>query len=249
MGRGIDRIMLLSLLAGALYIFFIGAMGSIPLSAAAAFIALALLKKLTERLPKGKRPLKRKSEAEARAELEKFALTGDSDARDRLTASLERAYPGELESAELEYLPGHYNGTKLTTAEICALWKRHAGKQRLVIATPSRAEESAFRLAERLTAHEVRVIDHGQLVSILAAYPAERADMTYLKPPKRVGHLTAAARAACKARAGKCLMTGAVMAAIYFITGTFVYLLGSLLLIFIAGVSFRERSKPLKLFG
>ncbi len=51
MGVRIDRLVLLSLLAGTLYLFFVGAFHSVPLAAASAFLALALLRKIAGRFP------------------------------------------------------------------------------------------------------------------------------------------------------------------------------------------------------
>ena len=65
MGVRIDRLVLLSLLAGTLYLFFVGAFHSVPLAAASAFLALALLRKIAGKFPTLRRgtPASRRLEA------------------------------------------------------------------------------------------------------------------------------------------------------------------------------------------
>lgn len=250
MGRGIDRLALLSLLAGVLYLFFVGAMGSIPLAAASAFFAMALIKKLSEKLPYDKLGRKRRARAAAKAELEQLALSEPREATERISRAVEHAYPGQLENAALAPALRHPSGGKFTAADVSAQWKEHRGSERLVIVSLSRADDGAFSLAARLKAPETRLIDGPQLVALLAACPQESESAeASLRPPRRMGRMALVARAACRARVGKCVFTGALMFLIFFVTGRTAYLAGSIILLFIAGTGIRSRARPRELFG
>lgn len=250
MGRGIDRLALLSLLAGALYLFFVGAMGSIPLAAASAFFAMALIKKLSEKLPTDKLGRRRRARSAAKAELEKLALSEPSDAAERISRAVEHAYPGQLENAALAPVLRHPSGGKFTAADVSSQWKQHRGAERLVIVSLSRADDGAFALAARLKAPETRLIDGPQLIALLAACPQEtESTEVSLRPPRRMGRMALVARAACRARVGKCAFTGALMFFIFFVTGRAAYLAGSLILLFIAGAGVHSRARPRELFG
>lgn len=250
MGRGIDRLALLSLLAGALYLFFVGAMGSISLAAASAFFAMALIKKLSEKLPTDKLERRRRAKAAAKAEIEKLALSNRRDAEERISRAVERAYPGQLENATISVDLRHPYGGKFTAADVSARWKRHRGEKRLVLVSLSKAEDGAFALAARLKAPETRLIDGPQLKALLAACPQETGSAeASLMPPQRMGRMGMVARAACRARVGKCVFTGAIMFVVFFVTGKAAYLSGSLILLFIAGVGARRRARPWELFS
>lgn len=250
MGRGIDRLALLSLLAGALYLFFMGAMGSIPLAAASAFFAMALIKKLSEKLPADKLGRRRRARSAAKAELEQLALSDLRDATERISRAVEHAYPGQLENSALALALRHPSGGKFTAADVGDLWKRNRGEKRLVIVSLARADNGAFTLAARLNAPETRLIDGSQLISLLAACPQENvAAEESLKPTRRMGRMALVARAACRARVGKCAFAGALMFLIFYATGRGVYLMGSMILMFIAGAGIRSRTRPRELFG
>lgn len=249
MGRSVDRLVLLSLLAGALYLFFVGAMGSIPLAAASAFFAMAIIKKLSEKLPADRLRRRRRARTAAKAELEKLALSIPREAVERISRALEHAYPGQLENAALAPALRHPSGGKFTAADVSTQWKRHRGAERLVIVSLSKADDGAFSLAARLKAPDTRLIDGEQLTALLAACPQEtEAAETCPGFHGRIGRPALVARAASRARVGKCVCTGALMFFIFFATGRAVYLAGSLILLFIAGVGLRGRARPRELF-
>ena len=89
MGVRIDRLVLLSLLAGTLYLFFVGAFHSVPLAAASAFLALALLRKIA-----GKFPTLRRGTPTSRR-LEALSLMTRQEAEKAVERALDRAYPGQ----------------------------------------------------------------------------------------------------------------------------------------------------------
>lgn len=250
MGRGIDRLALLSLLAGSLYLFFAGAMGSVPLAAASAFFAMALIKKLSERLPTGRHGRGRRGEAAARAEIERLALSEPREAEERILRAVNSAYPGQMENATLAAALRHPSGGKFTAADLCAHWIGNRQAARLVIVSLAAADAGAFALAARLKEPEIRLIDGVQLISLLAACPEENGSAAgSIAPPRRMGRMALVARAACRARVGKCALTGAVMFLVFMATGRTAYLAGTLILLFIAGVGAHGRARPGKLFG
>ena len=100
-GVRIDRLVLLSLLAGTLYLFFVGAFLSVPLAAASAFLALALVRKIAGRFP----TLRRGTPASRR--LEALSLMPRQEAEKAVERALDRAYPGQRGDACLALILRH----------------------------------------------------------------------------------------------------------------------------------------------
>ncbi|MGI6240019.1 MAG: hypothetical protein ACOYI5_10390 [Christensenellales bacterium] len=247
MGGFIDRIAITALLAGALYLFFMSAFQSIPLAAASAFLAMALLKKLTGRIPRGGLQNKRRARSEAADTLEEWAFLNRDEAREHVQALLARAYPGQMADASLSILSRHPSGDRVTVDDVIAAWKRHRGGARAVIAAFSRADDRAVALANALKSPQVRLIDGAQLAALIARHPP--AEKSPPRAVKKTGRAKALLRAAGRARAGRCLASGGAMLLIYMITGMLTYLVAGAALVVIAGVSLKRRGMPRALFA
>lgn len=247
MGKFIDKVALTSLLAGALYLFFMSAFRSIPLAAASAFLAMALLRKLSRHLPDDRLTKKRRARKEAADTLEEWAFQSPDEARDNVSQLLGRAYPGQMSDASLTLVSRHPSGNHITVDDVTAEWKRRRGGERAVIVAFSKADDRAGALARALQNPRVRLIDGPQLAGLIARFPPEKKS-----PPqamKRTGRIKAVLRAAGRARAGRCLASGALMCLIYLVTGMLTYLVAGTLLLLIAGVSLRGRRSPTTLFA
>jgi hypothetical protein len=247
MGKFIDRVALTALLAGALYLFFMSAFQSIPLAAASAFLAMALLKKLSRRFPEDGFDKKRRARKDAANTLEEWAFLGPDEARENVLKLLARAYPGQMDDISLTLVSRHPSGGHVTVDDVTAEWRRHRGGERAVIVAFSKADDRAFALAHALQSPRVRLIDGPQLAGLIARHPPERKS-----PPraiKKVGRMKALFRAAGRAKAGRCLASGALMCLIYLITGAATYLVAGAILLLIAGVSLRGRKTPTTLFA
>ncbi len=246
MGKWIDKIALTSLLAGALYLFFMSAFQSIPLAAASAFLAMALLKKLSRRFPNDGITKKRRARKEAADTLEEWAFQNPDDARDNVSQLLARAFPGQMDDASLSLIARHPSGGHVTVDDVTCEWKRRRGGERTVIVAFSKADDRAYLLAHTLHNPRVRLIDGAQLAGLIAQYPPERKS-----PPRTVkksGRLKAVLRAAGRAKAGRLIASGTLMCIVYLITGMMTYLVAGALLVLIAGVSLRGKRAPTTLF-
>ena len=247
MGKFIDRVALTSLLAGALYLFFMSAFRSIPLAAASAFLAMALLKKLSRRFPEDGFQKKRRARKEAADALEEWAFQNPDEARENVVKLLSRAYPGQMDDASLSLVSRHPSGGHVTVDDVTNEWKRRRGGERAVIVAFSKADDRAYALARALQNPRVRLIDGPQLTELIARHPPEKKS-----PPgaiKKGGRMKALLRAAGRAKAGRCLASGALMCLVYLITGMSTYLVAGALLLLIAGVSLRGRKTPTTLFA
>jgi len=247
MGLRIDKFVLTVLLAAALYVFFIGATGSIPLAAASAFLAMAILKKLSEKLPTDRIGRNRRTAASAKSELEELSLSSHDTALHRITTILRHAYGSSLDGIELRLILRHPS-TQITTDDIRRIWRSLNGRDRAVIAATAVCSDSVHDFASRLRNPRIELIGSDQLVRLIAASgPAPCGLLSGRNgTPKR---LAAAVRAAGRAKAGKCAVTAMLMFAIFWMTGVAAYLIGSLLLIFICGMSLRKRRIPHELFS
>ena len=100
MGKKIDRAALHVLAALALYLFFAAAFRNIWAAAACALCAMLCLRRVLSGLT-GRLPQREKRRERARAEVERWALLDAATAEKEARALLEKAYPGQLEGAEM----------------------------------------------------------------------------------------------------------------------------------------------------
>ena len=248
MARKIDRAALTLLLAAALYLFFMGALRSIPLAAVCCFIAMACLKKLASRLPEGRLGRRRRARSAAAKRLEELAFYDPAEARSEVNALIKKAYPDEAAGLSMTIILRHPSGFPVNADDVLSEWKRRRGSDRTVIASPARSDESARRLTEKLKNPRVQLMDGPMLISLMAAYmggvpPAHN-------PPERRWRERWAAfrRAAGRARSGKCLAMGAALCLMFMLTGAAAYLAAGIILFFIAGTALKERAHPRMLF-
>ena len=246
LGKRIDRLTLLGLMTGALYLFFMSAMKSIPLAAASTFVSLTLLKKLARRIPESPRKRRQEAARGAKRRLEQLALDDPEESLCQLRQIIERAYPGEPEGIPMEALLRHPSGRPVSADELIPLWKSHRGEEKLLVVTLSPAENRAKETVCRLSAPKTRLLDGKQLTALLMKQPpepqkAEAAEKS--SAAKRLFH------AACHAGTGKCALSGGGLFLLYFVTGSLTHLVSALLLLLIACFSLGNSRTPKRLFS
>lgn len=246
LGKRVDRFVLLTLLSGALYLFFMSALHSIPLAAASAFAALALLKKLKPRIPESPRARRREARRAAEKKLEQLALDDPEDAERRVRQIVERAYPHELAEVPMELLLRHPAGRPVSTDELIGFWKRHRGADKLLVIALPAADNRTQETVSRLSGPQIRLLDGKQLTALIMRQPP--------KPPQTVAaEKTHTARrlfqAACRARTGKCALSGGGLCLLFFVTGVPTHLVSGLLLLLIACFSLGNARAPKRLFS
>ena len=244
MGRRIDRFVLTTLLAGALYIFFTNAFRSIPVAAAAAFVSMAILKKLSSKLPRERFGRKRRDLADAHAECESLSLGQKEDAEIRIREILLKAYGKLPDGTQLRIILRHPAGTKLSADDIAEIYRELRGCSKALIVSTANADTGAYTLAEKLEEPKLRLIDGAQLAKLIAVHdPRPSAS----KPAKRKS-FSAFKAAAAKVKTGKCVGTAVMMLILFSLNGALAYLIGALIMLFLAGVSIKKRRIPEELF-
>ena len=245
MGRCLDRIVLTVLTALALYLFFIGATEKILPSLALTFAAMLLLKKLAGRIPADTAAKRRKR---AQAVLEQLALSEPPSAKAALGSLLDTAYPEKPADMPLEYVLRHPSA-KTTAADIAEIYSRRRGTPSVAVVSLPPADVQAFALASRLQNPEIALVDGNMLAGIIAKHPdLIPSDDSILKKHVQESRFVRMGRAASNARSGKCALTGGSMCLLFLITGAPVYLIGGLILIYIACISLRKKRMPVNLF-
>ncbi len=170
----IDRAALGLLGAVAYYLFFLNALGSIPLACGAAFACTALSRMLLRSLP----IIHRATAAQARAELLRIAGLNDEDSGEALKALLQRRWPRE--SFRLAPVLKHPEAT-ISSGDVLNAWKANRDAERLVIAATCPCEPRAMVYARELRSPAVVIMDSRSLTRMLRALPADQLP----RPPRR----------------------------------------------------------------
>ena len=244
MGRRIDRFVLTALLAGALYVFFTNAFQSIPVASAAAFISMAILKKLSSKLPRERIGRKRRNLAGAQAECEALSLGKRDDSEMRIREILRKAY-GEIPGGtQIWVILRHPAGRKISADDIAEIYRGLHDCSKAVIVSTANADNTAFSMAEKLEKPKLRLIDGEQLAKLIALHDPHPSPS---KPSKRK-RFSAFKTAAGKVKTGKCFTAAVMMFTLYCLNGALAYLIGALVMLFLAGVSIKKRRVPEELF-
>lgn len=248
MGKRIDAIALTALLAGVLYVFFMSALKSAPLAAAAALLALTILRKLASPFS-GKRRKKSAATRDARNTLEVWANKSTAEAKELAAKLICAAYPNQVTSNDIVLLSRHPLGEAVRIDDIFAAWKSRGSAGGAVVVTFTRASDVALAFARTLDKPKINVIDAPRLMSLLEKYPEYREKAVKPDISRRARLKAAAIKGVISARAGRCALTGALMCLMYFITGKTAYLLTGVIIIYIACAAARRRGDAKKLFA
>ncbi len=217
-GRWIDRITLTALGAAGLYLFFLNAGLSIPLSGALSLICMALLGYLYRFRPWRNHV----TPSQAKVALTAIAMLPEAEAVEafqRLTGK------GDI-------IPIiKYPDSSLSAGEIFSQWRNHLGSEALTLVATCHAEPEAVALAKTLDRPKCFVIDSAALIKAI------RATGLYVpqNPPRRRLKLTLPH---VPPKAG---LYGASLLLMYMLTGQMLCLMCAIALIGITGVSLIKR--------
>ena len=235
----IDKIVLTSLAAAGLYLFFLNAWGSIPLAMALAFACAALGRRLI-----AARPRRRHASLErVRGELLRLAGLPDAQAQAELTALANARWPGE--DFALAPVLKHADAP-LTSGDLLNASKPTREAARLVVAATCPAEPRALAYARQLRSPAVAVVDSRALSRLLRkALPPES---TAPRTPVRQRLRRLAARVATVRVSPKNVLLAAAMLMLYLRGAGPLYLFGALLLLAHLGMALIQRRVGKRLF-
>lgn len=230
MGKVIDRIVLYAVLGAALYLLFLAATG---ISAVSALLALACCFLLIRRTVR-QQPSARMTKAQALYTLEQLAYGDDVAAENQLAALLKP-------DADLSvcYLPRHPSAS-VSMADVFGAWKQHSGKSSVLLIAPCYADPKARTFARTLQAPAIEIADASRLLPLI-----RRSDI----PPPRVFRgrallmhikdllIALPMRRSCAKHA----LYGAFLFAVYWITGSAVYLFLAATSLFLAAAAWRMK--------
>lgn len=238
MGKSIDSFVISIAAAAVMYALFIGATGSIMAATIMTFISMCMLRKLAGRIPHSDR---RGRMLRARAAVETVSLMDNKAAESLLEMLLESEYPGRISGMNVRYMLRHVS-EKISAGDIAGVYRAFPRSPDTVIISTATADSQARLLAARLYNPEIRIIDGAALEKLFTKHPSLIPDGgTIFKKPCTDSRMRRMFSAASRAKAGKCAATGVFMCILYFMSGTFVYLIGGCGLLLIAGISVRAR--------
>ena len=238
MGKKIDRAALHVLAALTLYLVFAAAFRNIWAAAACALCAMLCLRRVLSGLT-GRLPQREKRRERARAEVERWALLDAATAEKEARALLEKAYPGQLEGAEMAVALRHPQGPPLDASVLLDIWRGRADG-RLIIVSTARADAAAHACAGKLAHPAVCLIDAARLGTLLEKFPPPREKSA---PSRRRLHISVS-----RERAPRRLLFGLLLLLMYLLLGNPLYLGASLLTLFLAALGWKKPPVPRRLF-
>lgn len=247
MGKKTDLFVATILPGVLLWFYFRRRLESKLLCFAAALIACFLWGKLLRRALTliGKLPFLRKRRLRKCAGGVVLRLAGISEdkARENIASLIRKCYSeGEY---PLEIIQQH-PALKLSESAIFQAWRKHMGKDRLVICATCRTDPGIRAFASGLTAPKIALIDSDMLSQMIAEYPdgmpTERAPKAKMRLRHAVNLLIN------RKNAPKNLLFSATMLAMYLLSGNYYYLSAAILLLALVFLSLRRKMRPNKLF-
>lgn len=192
-----------------------GALMAAPVSALAVWAFARWARRQAERMERAKR---------ARAAVENLVFLPEAEARARVERYA--AFAGTL-------LQRHPKGQPLDVDELLALWRGAKGDT-LEIATTGSVSDAVWPVAESLTGPKVRILDAKALSERfeksglpLDAPPAKKRRFSLHVPKKRAKH---------------CAIYACAMLGVYLVTGLWVYLAASIILLALMSLALRRRA-------
>ena len=128
-------------------------------------------------------------------------------------------------------------------------WKKHRGKERIVMCVTCCCDSDCRNLAKSLKLPKVALLDADNIAFLIAEHPEGfviREEHNHRKISMRVKK--AATLLLNRRNTPRCLLFAVSTMGIYFLNGNKCYLLSSLLLLLAALISLRRNPKPAKLF-
>lgn len=248
MGKKIDRFVLTSCMAIALYFYFEAAFENRLLAfLLALFCCIMILKALRRAWAwfdstawQQKRRLRRKSGGM----LMQLACMEETEAQEHILRLLHAAYGWESPIV-LELL---HPSTQLSRERIFDAWRSHRDWDKLLVCSTGKCTSETRMFTSSLKSPKVAVVDADVLAQLLAEHPSECIAVQPTKS-KRLLQLNAIAQLIFNRKnAPRGILFASSMLVMYVFSGSVYYLFAALFLLFAALVSFRRADRPAKLF-
>ena len=117
MARKIDLTALTLTASAALWLVFMDAFGSIPLTVALTFITMMALRKIMSAVPWSHFSRPRRAKHAAAKALESLTMKDPSEARQQIAETIKKSFPGEKQPFSLSIILRHPSGQSLTPDE------------------------------------------------------------------------------------------------------------------------------------
>lgn len=230
MGKYLDRAVLIVLTASALYLLFLSASGSILTAACLSFLCCATLLHFLRK--KSGRMTRR----QAQALLTLWAYGSDDTAR----TNLENLTGISSADAKLVYLPKHPSAS-LSVSDVFGAWKSSRSQSHIIIAAPCPSDSRARTFVRTLHHPSAEILDAPKLISLI-----RRSNLN--APPLPHGRMILNRFRALLSELPlrrpwyKSLTVGTALMFVYLISGNTAYLILSISMLFLAGVSIHART-------
>ncbi len=229
MGRWLDRALLFSLAAFALYLLFLQAVGNVLLAAGLSFVCCAMMIQLRRRHA----GQVRMTRVQAGMILESWACGPDDEARKQIAELIRK-------DGALSYFAKHSSAT-LGVGDVFSAWKSHRGEGHLILAATCHSDGRARTYAATLANPSVEILDAAKLIPLIrrSSIPPPHApagrqffrrirDIFAALPERRPWY--------------KSLLYGLGLMLLYLVTGSAAYLVLAMGMLLLSGVSLRARA-------
>lgn len=248
MGKKIDRFMLTSLLAMALYFYFASAFENDTIAIIFALLACVVVRKLFNRIFElvgrtswlQRRQLRRK----AGSALIHLACMEVQEATGLVSSLLKKSYQNDAPLI-LEQL---HPSTNLSQERIFDAWRSHRGLEKLVICTTGKCPSESRALASSLKSPRIAVVDAELLGRLFAEHPEDVFPAACEKHRRRLRMQHVLQLVLNRRNAPRCMLFSFSMLVMYVFSGSFYYLLFSLALLLVVCIQLRHAARPAKLF-
>lgn len=242
MARWIDQIALWALSAFcAFFLMMVVTDGRLLPSASAAFIIVLTIRFLSGRLSKKRWVGRRKLRASAERMIRKWALLPEKEGFEAAVSCLpDEDRQGCIHFVQL--LPD--GGRRFTANELMELWRRHRGRNMLLIVVTCEAEAEAFAMLAELSLPSVRLYDSRKLTDVLLRMPEALPEEPMIERRRR-NIIPCAVRWIGTIRPLRAAVYSALFLLMYLATRSVLYLTASLVqgLLLIARLVYRIREK------
>ena len=248
MGKKIDRFVLTSILAAALFFYFQAAFKSNILAIALALFSCMIILRILKSLIKWmsgtkwhrKKHLKRKSSGE----IMHLACMEAAKAHICVCALLEKGFQNDA-PVILEQL---HPTTALSQERIFEIWKMHREQEKLVICTTGKCNSEAKLFSTALSQPKLAIVDAAILSRLISEHPEGffNAVEECKKSKLRWNHISVMIFNRRNIPRG--LLFSFSMAIMYIFSANLWYLAFSMLLLFTVLISLRQTPQPTKLF-
>ena len=248
MGKKIDRFILSAAAAAAFYFYYQKAFSSRALSILLALISFIVFRKgigifcgISARFGWLER---RKLRRQAGGAIYGLALLPEEEAQKKLAVLLQRCYGEE----SLPVIIQNHPSQPLSQQQIFDAWKKHRGRDKLVICATCAADAACRSMAAELRQPRCALIDAAMLSQMIAEHPAGFTLAKNSSSRVRLHFRHAAGLFLNRRNAPRCLLLALSMTAIYLLSGKALYLVCGMALFFAAFVSLKTAVRPAKLF-